>query len=123
MCLIQWPVTFDWTESLFEAAIDACIRSFVPIRAGRVKADNASAARNEIHEAFESRLYGVQIFINIGVVELNRSKNHGIRKVVQKLRTFIEEGGIVFVALQNKMFAVAEPEATAEIFRDAANQK
>src|SRR5207302_4758481 len=51
------------------------------------------------------------------------SKNQRIRKVVQKLRTLIEECGVILVAFQNKVLAIAEPKTAAEIFRDAADQK
>ena len=42
---------------------------------------------------------------------------------MQELRAFVEEGRIVFVALEDEVFSFAELKAAAEVFRDAADQK
>ena len=42
---------------------------------------------------------------------------------MEEFRAFVEEGGVVFVAFENEMFAFTEMKAGAEIFGDAADQK
>ncbi len=57
------------------------------------------------------------------MVEFNRSENDRVGEVVQKFRALIEERGVVFVAFKNKVFAISQLKAAAEILGDAANQK
>ena len=57
------------------------------------------------------------------MIELNRSKNHGIGKVVQELRAFVEKGRIVFVPFDDEVLPRFQLKAAAEIFRNPADQK
>src|SRR6185312_2569778 len=88
-----------------------------------VEGDNASAARNQVHQALESGLDRVQIFIYVRMIELDRSQNYSIGKIVQELRAFVEERGIVLVAFKNEILAISQVKAAAKIFRNSANQK
>ena len=82
-----------------------------------------AAARNQIHQALEGGLDRVEIFVDVGVIEFDRGQNDGVGKIVQELRALVEEGGVVFVAFEDEMLAVAEMKARAEILRDAADQE
>ena len=55
-------IAFDRTERFGDAAFEAM---------ARIKCDDASAAWNQIDEALEGSLYGIEVFVDIGVVELN----------------------------------------------------
>src|SRR6202521_2773773 len=115
---IRSTVKLDRTESFLQTAIEAFTRDIA-----RIKGDNPSTSLHEIHEPLERRFHCVEIFVDIRVIEFNRSKNQRIRKVVQKLRTLIEECGVILVAFQNKMLAFAQPKTAAEILRDATDQE
>src|SRR5207244_9811223 len=56
-------------------------------------------------------------------IELHRSEDNGVRKIVQELRALIEERCVVLVAFKDEVFAVAQLEAAAEILGDPADQK
>src|SRR5579864_1121225 len=101
------PVTLDWTERSSEALIDIGIS---------VVGNDFASPGNQVHQSLESRLHRVQVGINIGVVKLNGRKNHGLGEIVQKLRAFVEEGGIVFVAFQDEMLSLAQGETAPKIF-------
>jgi hypothetical protein len=57
------------------------------------------------------------------MIEFHRGEDQGVRKVVQELRTLIEERGVVLVAFEDEMLAFAETETAAEIFRDTPDQE
>jgi hypothetical protein len=42
---------------------------------------------------------------------------------MQKLRTLVEERSVIFVAFEDEVFAVAEPEAATKVFGDASDQE
>src|SRR5271169_1874416 len=99
--MIGSSVTFDGTKGLLETAVDAGVFSFfrTPIRSlvrfkTRFKTDDASTSRNQVYQPLERRLNGFEIFVDVGVIEFDRSQNYGIWKVVKKLRAFVEEGRV-----------------------------
>src|SRR5262249_38815657 len=112
--LLSEPISFDRTESFRKTLINI---------AAAVPSDNAATARNQVHQSFERRLHCVEVFIDVRVIEFDRGKDHRIRKVVQKLRPFVPERGIVLVAFDDEVFAIADTKAALEILRDATNQK
>ena len=60
-------IAFDRAEGLRDATLDALTG---------VEGDDASAPRDQIHQTFESGFYGVEIFVDVRVIELHRSENH-----------------------------------------------
>src|ERR1700730_13238241 len=113
-CVVRSSITLHGTKSLRKRALDAV--------AG-IEGDDASAARDEIHETLERSLNRIEVLINICVIEFDRRQDDGVRKIVQEFRTFIEECGVVFIAFQDEVFAVSKLETAAEIFCDSANQE
>ncbi len=93
------------------------------VGSGSIETDDFAAARNEVHEALESRFNRIEIFVDIGVIEFDRGEDKGVWKVVQKLWTLVEKCRVVFVAFEDEMVARSEAEAAAEIFGDASNQE
>ena len=59
-----------------------------------------AAARHQVHQPLECSLHRFEVGINVGVVELDVGENERIGKVVQELRSLVEEGRVVLVALQ-----------------------
>src|SRR5271155_1070008 len=109
--MIGSSVTFDGTKGLLETAVDAGVLSFfrTPVRTlVRFKSDDASTSRNQVYQPLERRLNGIEIFVDVGVIEFDRSQNYGIWKVVQKLRAFIEEGRVIFVTFENEVLSLAQ---------------
>ncbi len=88
-----------------------------------IEADNAPAPRNQIHQPLERRLHRIEIFVDVGMIEFDRSQNHRVGKVMQKFRTLIEECRVVFVAFEDEVLAIAQPEAAPEIFGYASDQE
>ena len=101
-------VGFDRTKRLRHDS--AHRRAFAP-------ADDASAARNQIHQAAELQLDGGEIGVNIGVIEFERGDDQIVGTVVQEFRAFVEEGGVVFVALDDEFPAPAQAVALCRNFR------
>src|SRR3974390_31153 len=82
-----------------------------------------AALRNEVDQPLEGGLHFVEVLVNIGVIELDRGEDDGIRKIVEKLWPLVEEGGIVFVALDDEYPDNSQGERTAEVFRYPADEK
>src|SRR3982750_2525339 len=59
---------------------------------------------------------------DVGVIELDRRQQHDVRPVVQELRSLVEEGGVVFVALDDELGAGAEAPRPPEVERHATAQ-
>ena len=114
-------VTFHGAERLAQATLQAGAFSRVASRA--VESDDPSAARNQIHEALERGLDGIEIFVDIGMIELDGGEDDRVGKVMQELRSLVEESGVVLVAFQNEMFSLSEMKAGAKVFCDSADQK
>src|SRR5260370_25755291 len=115
---IRSTVTLNWKEGFLDTVVETFTRGIA-----RIKCNNPPASRNQVHQSLEGRFDRVEIFIDIRVVEFDRSKNQGIRKVVQKLWTLIEECGVILVAFENKVLAFAQPKTPAEIFRDTTDEE
>ncbi len=101
-----------------EGAADA----FGHVRAA-VVGDDEAAARNQIDEALEGGLHGFEVGVDVGVVEFDVGEDERVRKVVEELGAFVEEGGVVLVALDDEGARGAELKAGAEVFRDAADEE
>ena len=56
------------------------------------------------------------------MVELHVVHDHQLGEVMNELRTFVEEGRVVFIAFDNEMLRVAQAGALAEIRGNAADQ-
>src|SRR3984885_7230673 len=67
-----------------------------------IEGNDASAPRNQIYKPFERSLYGRKVSVDIGVIKLHMRQNRRIGKVVQELRSLIEERCIVLITLQQK---------------------
>src|SRR5581483_4040443 len=113
-------------------AVKTAFRRLVNLvpRRGRVVAydgspnvDDPSAPGHKVHETPEGGLDRIEVAINIGMVEFDRGQGGSVRKVMQELRPLVEEGGVIFVALEEEVRAAAELKAGPEIFRDAADKK
>ncbi len=69
------------------------------------------------------RLDSREIFVNIRVIEFQRSENHFLRMVVQKFWRFIEKSGIVLISFKHKFFSSAQSKAAPKVFGHAADQE
>ena len=85
--------------------------------------DEQAAARDEIDEALECGLHGFEVGVDVGVVEFDVGEDERVRKVVEKLGALVEEGGIVFVALDDEGARGAKLKAGAEVFCNAADEE
>ena len=56
-----------------------------------IVSDDEAAAGNEIDEALESGFHGVEVGVDIGVVELDVGEDEGVWEVVEELWALIEE--------------------------------
>ena len=56
------------------------------------------------------------------MVELEVVDDGDLGQVMDELAALVEEGGVVFVALDDEPLAVGEPRALAEVVRDAADE-
>src|SRR5208337_3047884 len=77
----------------------------------------------QIHQSFEGGLHSIQVLVNIGVVELDGCQDRGIRKVVQKLRSFVEKRRIVLVAFKNELAPRTQHERGAKVFWNPSDQE
>ena len=90
------------------------------VRVVAVRHDHV-ARRDLLHavaERFDDR---VEVRVDVGVIELDVVQQERVRVVVQKLRTFVEERRVVFVAFDDELRPVAELEVLIEIERDPAD--
>src|SRR5882672_9119774 len=85
--------------------------------------DDSASTRNQVHHAAKLELNRGKIRIDVRVVELERRDDCLVRVVVQKFRGFVEEGGVIFVALEDKFGTAAQAEAPAEVFGDATDKE
>ena len=80
-------------------------------------------AGHDAHEMMKLPFDRLQIRVNIGVVELDIINDRDLRGVVDHLGALVEEGGVVFVRLDDEGPTVGEPGRTTEIQRHATDQK
>ena len=81
------------------------------------------APRNQVDEPHEGGFHGTYVGINIGVIELHVRQDRAGRKIVQELRTLIEESCVVLVSLDHKRQRRPHPKARPEVLRHASNQE
>ena len=84
-------------------------------------AQEQTAAGHQIDQALEGQLDGGQVVEDVGVVELDVVDDDRFGEVMEELAAFVEERGVVFVALDDEPFAVGEPGALAEVVGHAAD--
>ena len=63
-----------------------------------------SVLRNNVEQTPETQFDLIEIVEDVGVIELDVVYNHQFRQVVNELRALVEEGGVVFVAFNHKIF-------------------
>src|SRR5579859_6239060 len=114
-------VAFDRAKGLGQAALQAWTLRRVAERA--IPGDDAAAARDQIHQALECGFYRVEIFVDVGVIELDGGEDDGVGKVVEEFWSLVEEGSVIFVAFEDEVLPRPEMEAGAEVFGDAADQE
>src|ERR1035437_1090509 len=85
-------------------------------------AEQQAVARNQADEMRKSFFDRVEIFKNVGVIEFEIVDDGDFGLVMDELAALVEERRVVFVALDDKPFAVREPRALTEIVRDATDQ-
>src|SRR5579862_1227529 len=114
-------VALDRTKRLSEGAFET--RTLRGFACEAVEGDDSSAAGDEVHQTFEGCLDGIEIFVDVGVIEFDGSEDDCVRKVVEKLWALIEKGGVVLVAFKNEVMSAPEVEARSEIFGNATDQE
>ena len=65
----------------------------------------------------------IEIPIDVSVIELDRGQDQRIRVVVEEFGGLIEEGGVVFVAFNDKCRACALTERTVKVEGDPTDKK
>jgi hypothetical protein len=80
-----------------------------------------AVARDDVEQASERKLDLGERRIDVGMVELDIVHHHAFGKVVEELRSFVEEGRIVLIAFEYGERRVREERAAAEVARDAAD--
>jgi len=115
------PVGFRLEAVAFDAA--KCFGDAFGHVFATIEGNEQTAPWHQIHEALECDLDRFEIGIDVRVIELNVCEDQRVRKVVLKLRAFIEEGRIVFVAFDDECARGAKLEAGAEIFCNTADQE
>src|SRR5262249_43489335 len=85
-------------------------------------AQQQAVARNELDEMREGFFYRVEVFKNVGVIELEIVDDADLRQVMNELAALVEKRGVVFVALDDEPVAVGESRALAEVVRNAADE-
>src|SRR5579872_1577309 len=113
-CICAGTISLHRTERARQTTLDAL---------ARIECNDAATARHQIHQSLERGFYGVEIFINIGVIKLNRRQDDRVGEIVQKLRTLIEESRVVLIAFEDEVFALSQLEAAAKVFRYPAHQE
>ena len=79
---------------------------------------------DEVDHAFEGGLDGVEVGVDVGVVELYVGEDGDVGKVVEELGTLVEEGGVVLVAFEDEgAGGRVDVEAGAEVFGYAADEE
>ena len=102
-------VSFHRAKGFRQTALQAW--AFGGLPDGAIEGNDASAARDQVHQALECRLDGIEVFVDVGMIEFDRGENDGVRKVVQELRSLVEEGGVVLVAFEDEVLALAQTES------------
>ena len=94
--ILEAPVGIGGEAVALHAA-EGARHAFGHIGAAVVGHDEA-AARNQVHEPLECGLHRFEIGVDVGVIELHVGEDQRVGKVVQELRSLVEEGRVVLVA-------------------------
>ncbi len=84
--------------------------------------EQQAASRNEVHEPGEGQPDGVEVRVDIGVVELDVVHDGDIGEILQELGCLVEEGAVVFVPLDDELAAAAHAVTALEVLRDPADE-
>ncbi len=85
--------------------------------------DQQAARRKAVRQAPEGALHVREVPVDVGVVELDAREHRGSRSVVQELRSLVEEGGVVLVALDDDRTPVSQPVVALEVLQNAADHE
>jgi len=96
-------------EFLHNRTVDAC--------------HDQTGSGNDIDQPAECRLDRLEIRVNIRMIELDVLQQNNSGQIVQKLRSFIEKGGVVLIALDDEIGTVCKLKTASEIFGDAADKE
>ena len=82
-----------------------------------------SVGRHEIHETTKREFHGVEVFIDVRMIEFDVVDDSDFRQVVHELRAFVEIGRIVFVAFDDEVIAFGDVKTGAEVLHHAADHE
>src|SRR5437870_13614386 len=85
--------------------------------------DQLSLARHQSHQATKRELHGVEIFVDVRMIEFNVIDDCDLRQVMHELRALIEVGGVVFVAFNDEVIAAGDAKTHAKILYYPADEK
>ncbi len=89
-----------------------------------VEAGDQTAGRGHDTQQFPEGVdYRVEVSVDIGVVELDTGDHRDLGAIMEKLRPFVEKGGVVFVALYHEFLARAVAEVAGKTLEQAADKK
>src|SRR5208282_3585583 len=114
MRLVIKTITLHAAERTADALVN--VRMSVP-------SNQESATRHQVHQPLESGLHFVEVFVYVGVVELDGGQNGSIRKVVEKLGPFVEERRVILIAFHNELIPSIKPEGAAKVFGNSADKE
>ena len=66
-----------------------------------------TVARHQVHEPSEREQHGIEIGVNIGVIELDVVDDGDVWQILQKFRTLVEKGAVVLVAFDDEVTPAA----------------
>ena len=84
---------------------------------------NRAAPRHQVHQPIEGRLDRCQVHVNVGVVKLDVGQDQRVGKVMQELGAFVEEGGVVLIALDDEGARGPQLKTRAEVLCHAADEE
>ena len=88
-----------------------------------IPCDQPPTVWDKVHQTLERNLHLLEAVVDVGVVEFHRSENSSVREIVQELRPFIEEGGVVFIAFQDELVSHAQRKRAAKVLGNSADQE
>lgn len=96
-----YPPVRLWLESIAFHVAECTAHAFVHVRSA-IEGNDPSPSRHEVHQSFEGCFHRLEVPINVRVIELHVRQYQGIGKVMHEFRTFVEEGCIVLVSLDDE---------------------
>src|SRR5207237_3502558 len=89
-----------------------------------VPTDNQlSIAGDEIHQTTKRQLYGIEVLVNVCMIEFDVVDDRDFRQVMHELRAFVEVSRVVLVAFDDEVIAVGDAKADAKILHYAAHKE